>query len=209
MRVLVGCEFSGRVRDAFIRAGHEAISCDLLPSLAHGPHIQGDVLKVLHQDWDLGIFFPPCTYLTSAGLHWNARREGRIQQTEDALSFVSELLGAPIPFIALENPVGCISTRIREPDQIIQPYDFGEDASKATCLWLKGLPLLQPVRRVTGRYVIQKARFVERWANQTDSGQNKLAPNENRWKDRAETYHGIAEAMADQWSHINEFELTP
>ena len=134
MRVLVACEFSGIVRDAFRALGHDAVSCDLLPTEQPGPHIQGDVLGVLDQGWDLMIAHPPCTYLCSSGLHWNKRIPARVALTESALQFVQNLLTAPIPRIALENPIGCISTRIRKPDQILQPWHFGDDASKATCL---------------------------------------------------------------------------
>lgn len=144
-RILIACEFSGRVRDAFRALGHDAVSCDFKPSETLGPHHQGDVRDILRADrWDALIAFPDCTYLCSSGLHWNTRRPERAQLTEDALAFVRYLLDAPIPHIALENPVGCISTRIRRPDQTIQPWMFGEDASKATCLWLKGLPKLVP-----------------------------------------------------------------
>lgn len=195
MRVLVACEFSGRVRDAFIAAGHDAMSCDLLPTEAPGPHYEGDVRDVLGNGWDLMIAHPPCTYLTVSGLHWNKKDPSRQQHTEDALNFVRLLLDAPIRSIALENPIGCISTAIRKPDQIIQPYQFGHDASKATCLWLKNLPLLRPTMFVEGRSVNGKRR----WANQTDSGQNKLPPSKDRWKKRSETYLGIANAMAQQW----------
>jgi hypothetical protein len=196
MKILVACEYSGTVRDAFIRAGHEAMSCDLLPTDAPGPHYQGSVLDILSNGWDLMIAHPPCTYLCSSGLHWNKRRPERAQQTEDALLFVRQLLDAPIPMIALENPIGCISTRIRKPDQTIQPWQYGHDASKATCLWLKGLPLLRPTDFVAPRVVNGKSR----WGNQTDSGQNKLPPSADRWKIRSETYPGIADAMARQWS---------
>jgi hypothetical protein len=196
MKILVACEYSGTVRDAFIRAGHEAMSCDLLPTDAPGPHYQGSVLDILSNGWDLMIAHPPCTYLCSSGLHWNKRRPERAQQTEDALLFVRQLLDAPIPMIALENPIGCISTRIRKPDQTIQPWQYGHDASKATCLWLKGLPLLRPTDFVAPRLVNGKSR----WGNQTDSGQNKLPPSADRWKIRSETYPGIADAMARQWS---------
>ena len=143
-RVLVACEFSGVVRDAFIRQGHDAVSCDLLDTEVEGPHIKGDVLKVLDGWWDMMIAHPPCTYLCSSGLHWNKRRPERQQKTEEALEFVEALLSAPIPLIALENPIGCISTRIRPYDQKIQPWQFGHDASKGTCLWLDGLPPLEP-----------------------------------------------------------------
>ena len=201
MRILVACEFSGRVRDAFIKQGHDAISCDLLPSISNeGPHYQGDIRDLLYSGggYDLMIAHPPCTYLCSSGLHWNKRIPGRQEKTEEAIRFVEELLSAPIPHIALENPVGCLSSRIRKPDQIIQPYEFGEDASKATCLWLKNLPKLIPTRYIEPRIVKGKLR----WANQTDSGQNKLPPTADRWAKRSITYQGIADAMADQWGTI-------
>jgi hypothetical protein len=199
MRVLIACEYSGAVRDAFRARGHDAMSCDLLPTDVDGPHYQGDVFDVIGNGWDLMIAHPPCTYLCSSGLHWNGRVEGRAAKTEDALAFVRALLDAPIPRIAIENPVGCIGTRIRKADQTIQPHQFGDDASKATCLWLKGLPLLTPTDRVPGRMVNGKAR----WANQTDSGQNRLAPSADRWKLRSATFPGIAAAMADQWGNAD------
>lgn len=196
MKVLVACEYSGVVRDAFLSRGHDAVSCDILPSeSAAGPHLQCDVLDILGDGWDLMIAHPPCTYLCSSGLHWNKRRPERAEQTELALEFVRALLNAPIPRIALENPIGCISTRIRPPDQTIQPWQFGHDASKATCLWLVGLPALRPTLQVEPRMVGP----LKRWANQTDSGQNRLPPSADRWKIRSATYAGIAEAMADQW----------
>lgn len=198
MHVLIACEFSGRVRDAFIAAGHTALSCDLEPSLTGGPHHQGDILAFLDEhagEFDLMVAHPPCTYLCSSGLHWNRRRPERQQQTEKAISFVRQLLSYPIPRIALENPVGCLSTALRKPDQIIQPYDFGEDASKATCLWLKNLPPLVPTRHIPPRMVNGRPR----WGNQTDSGQNRLPPSRDRWKLRSITYQGIATAMAAQW----------
>ena len=196
MRVLVGCEYSGRVRNAFREAGHDAWSCDLLPSEDDSPfHIQGDVLPLLGQGWDLGIFHPPCTYLAVSGLHWNKRDPARAAKTEEALDFVRTLMSAPIERIAVENPVSCISSRIRKPDQIIQPYEFGEDASKKTCLWLKNLDLLTPTQMVAPRLVDGKPR----WSNQTDSGQNRLGPSEDRWKERSRTFAGVAKAMAEQW----------
>lgn len=195
MRVLVACEYSATVREAFRSAGHYALSCDLLPTEVDGPHYQGDVRDIINDGWDLMIAHPPCTYLCSSGLHWNKRVEGRAAKTEEALEFVQFLLDAPIPRIALENPIGCIGTRIRKADQTIQPWQFGHDASKATCLWLKGLPVLQPTDLVAPRIVNGK----KRWGNQTDSGQNRLPPSEDRWKIRSETYTGIAEAMAKQW----------
>jgi hypothetical protein len=198
VKVLVACEYSGRVRDAFLALGHDAMSCDLLPTDAPGPHYQGDVQDVLGQRWDLMIAHPPCTYLASSGLHWNKRQPDRAVKTEAALQFVMALLNAPIERIALENPIGCISTRVRKPEQVIQPWQFGDDASKATCLWLKNLPPLKPTKLIPGRLVNGKRR----WANQTDSGQNRLSPSADRWKKRSETYQGIAAAMADQWGSL-------
>lgn len=198
MRVLVACESSGVVREAFRRLGHDAWSCDLLPAEDGSPfHLQGDALShALGGVWDLMIAHPPCTYLCSSGLHWNKRVEGREARTKMALEFVRELMSVPIARIAIENPVGRIGTAIRKADQYIQPYEFGEDASKRTGLWLKNLPLLRPTQRVPGRMVGGK----ERWANQTDSGQNRLGPSEKRWQERSKTYAGIARAMAEQWS---------
>lgn len=195
MRVLVACEYSGRVRDAFLARGHDAMSCDLLPTDAPGPHYHGDVFAIIGDGWDLMIAHPPCTYLCSSGLHWNKRRPERAALTEEALVFVQRLMDAPIKRIAIENPIGCIGTRIRKPEQIIQPWMFGDDASKSTCLWLKGLMPLYPTQIVEPRIVNGK----KRWGNQTDSGQNKLPPSDDRWKIRSETYIGIANAMASQW----------
>ena len=175
------------------------MSCDLLPSQTPGPHYQGDVRDILNCGWDLMVAHPPCTYLSVSGMHWTTRGLRDPQLTEDALAFVRELLGAPIHHIALENPVSVISSRIRKPDQIIQPWWFGEDASKKTCLWLHNLPPLIPTQYVPPRMVGNKAR----WANQTDSGQNRLGPSVDRWKIRSSTYPGIAKAMAKQWpEHI-------
>lgn len=195
MKVLVACEFSGTVRDAFISRGHDAMSCDLLPSETPGPHFQGNVLDIIGSGWDLMIAHPPCTYLSSSGLHWNTRRPDRAAMTEDAVQFVLALASAPIPRICIENPIGCLSTRWRKPNQIIQPWQFGHDASKATCLWLNGLMPLRPTESVAPRMVNGKPR----WSNQTDSGQNKLAPSADRWALRSLTYPGIAGAMAEQW----------
>lgn len=200
MRVLVGCEFSGTVRDAFVRRGHDAWSCDLLPTESPGNHIQGDLLSILGDGWDLAIFHPPCTYLTSSGLHWNKRVPGREKKTIESLEFVRALMNAPIAKIAIENPIGRIGTAIRKADQTIQPYQFGHDASKATCLWLKNLPLLTPTQIIQPRMVSGKPR----WANQTDSGQNRLGPSDTRWKERSKTFAGIAEAMAEQWGSALE-----
>lgn len=203
MRVLVACEFSGIVRDAFKARGHDAWSCDLLDTESAGPHIVGDVRSVLADGWDLLIAHPPCTYPCVSDLHWNGRRTGRWEKTNAAVQFVRDLLNAPIARIALENPVGIISTRIRRPDQIIQPYNFGDDASKGTCLWLKNLPRLNGTQYVEPRMVNGRPR----WSNQTDSGQNKLAPSESRSADRARTYPGIAAAMAEQWGNPESFVL--
>ncbi|MGQ0601751.1 MAG: DNA cytosine methyltransferase [Anaerolineales bacterium] len=189
MRVLVACEFSGIVRDAFRMRGHDAVSCDLLPTERDGPHIQGDVLDVLGDGWDLMIAHPPCTHLAVSGARWFRGKEA---EQAAALDFIRALLGAPISRIALENPVSIISTRIRKPDQIIQPWMFGHAEAKTTCLWLKGLSLLQPTEIIT---LPSKGR----WQNQTPSGQNKLGPSADRWKLRSRTYAGIASAMADQW----------
>jgi hypothetical protein len=191
MRVLVACEYSGVVRDAFIRAGHTAMSCDLLPTDAPGPHYQGDVFDIINDDWDLMIAHPPCTYLSVSGMHWTTRGLRDPQLTEDALEFVQRLMAAPVERIAIENPVSIISSRIRKPDQIIQPWWFGHDASKKTCLWLKNLPLLKPTDMLPGDTKTRRA-------NQTASGQNKLPPSKDRWKIRSATYKGIADAMAQQ-----------
>jgi hypothetical protein len=220
MKVLIACEYSGRVRDAFIGGGHEAMSCDLLPTDVPGPHYQGDVRDVMHDGWDLMIAHPPCTYLSVSGMHWTTRGLRDPQLTEDALNFVRLLLDAPIERIALENPVSVISSRIRKPDQIINPYEFGHDASKKTCLWLKNLPKLEATEFVNprwvccgielpdgvGKYVCANCNGEEkanpRWGNQTASGQNKLAPSADRWKLRSETFAGIAQAMANQWGKL-------
>ena len=180
MKVLVGCEFSGIVRDAFIARGHDATSCDLLPSELPGPHIQADVLEVLGLGWDLLVVFPPCTHLSASGArHWARKRE----EQRRALRFVRSLLDCGIEHIALENPVGKISTAIRKPDQIIQPWQFGHGEVKTTCLWLKNLPRLIPTQIVAGR--VQRC-----W---------KASQHPDRWKRRSRTYLGIAAAMAAQW----------
>ena len=198
MHILVACEYSGTVRDAFIRAGHDAMSCDLLPTDAPGPHYQGNVMDVIGDGFDLMVAHPPCTYLSVSGMHWTTRGLRDPQLTTDALAFVRLLMDAPIPRIAIENPVSIISSQIRRPDQIIQPWMFGHDASKKTCLWLKGLALLTPTQTIAPRMVNGKPRY----ANQTDSGQNRLAPSVDRWKIRSETYSGIADAMANQWGNV-------
>lgn len=195
MKVLIACEYSGRVRDAFLAAGHDAMSCDLLPTDSPGPHHQGDVFDIIDDGWDLMVAHPPCTYLAVSGMHWTTRGVRDPKLTEDALAFVQRLMDAPIKRIAIENPISVISSRIRKPDQIIQPWWFGHDASKKTCLWLKNLPLLQPTDMLPGDAKTRRA-------NQTASGQNKLSPSKDRWKIRSETYAGIANAMAAQWGAV-------
>ncbi len=183
MRVLIACEFSGAVRDAFLALGHDAMSCDILPTEKPGPHHQGDVRDVLGDGWDLMIAHPPCTHLAVSGARWF--KEKRAEQ-EDALAFVRILLDAPIPRIALENPVSIISSRIRKPDQTIQPWQFGHGETKATCLWLIGLPPLVPTDIVAGR----EARV------------HRMPPGPNRWRERSRTFPGIAAAMAAQWGAV-------
>ena len=180
MRVLVACEFSGIVRNAFKERGHDAWSCDLLPTETPGKHFQQDVLSILENGWDLLIAHPPCTHLAVSGARWF--KEKREEQKE-ALFFVRALLDAPIARIALENPVSIISSRIRKPDQIIQPWQFGHGETKATCLWLKGLPNLVPTNIVSGR----EARV------------HRMPPGPDRWKERSKTFTGVAQAMAAQW----------
>lgn len=184
MRVLVACEFSGTVREAFTLAGHDAWSCDLLdtekPSIKH---IKGDVLALLDEGWDLMIAHPPCTHLAVSGARWFKDKKA---EQEQALAFVKTLMDAPIPRICIENPISIISSRIRKPDQIIQPWQFGHGETKATCLWLKNLPKLTPTNIVEGR----------------DAKVHRMPPGPDRWKERSRTYQGIADAMAQQWGAI-------
>lgn len=192
MRVLVACEFSGVVREAFRGKGHDAWSCDLLPALDGSyKHYQRNVRDVLGNGWDLIIAHPPCTYLTVAGNRYYADRPDLYMPAADFATMFFDYA----PKVCVENPIGRLSRLYRKPDQIIQPYQFGEDASKATCLWLKGLPKLVPTKRIEGRIVNGK----ERWSNQTDSGQNRLGPSADRSNIRSITYQGIADAMAEQW----------
>ena len=183
MKVLVACEYSGTVRDAFGAKGHDAWSCDLLPTdRPRGGHYQGDVFDIIGDGWDLMIAHPPCTHLAVSGArHFAEKRADGRQQA--ALAFVQRLLDAPIDKIALENPISIISSQIRKPDQIVQPWQFGHGETKATCLWLKNLPNLEPTNLVEGR----EARV------------HKMAPSPDRWKLRSTTYQGIADAMAQQW----------
>lgn len=183
MKVLIACEYSGTVREAFSNLGHYAMSCDLLPTEKPGNHYQGDVRDILNDGWDLMIAHPPCTHLAVSGARWF-----KFKQTEqqEALDFVRTLLDADIPKIALENPVSIISSRVRKPDQIIQPWQFGHGETKATCLWLKNLPLLTPTNIVAGR----------------EQRIHKMPPGPNRWKERSRTFEGIAKAMALQWGEL-------
>lgn len=218
LRVLVACEFSGVVREAFnAYAGVHAVSCDLLPAEDGRTdyHYQGDVRDILNDGWDLMIAHPPCTFLTVSA-EWCYKDnpgkkmkpgilfgEPRRQARNEALQFVNTLWGAPIKRVCIENSVGVINSRLPHmpKPQYIQPYDFGEDASKKTGLWLRGLPHLKLTRRIPGRIVHHNGKPVERWSNQTDGGQNKLLPSDDRWKLRSVTYSGIAQAMAEQWTH--------
>lgn len=190
MKILIGCESSGTVRRAFRNLGHDAWSCDVLPADDGSQfHLKGDVRLFLNDGWDLAIFHPPCTHLAVSGAKWFKFKQ---KEQAEALEFVRELLNAPIEKIALENPVSIISSRIRKPDQIIQPFEFGHAESKKTCLWLKNIPKLTPTKILP---------LPERgyWNNQTASGQNKLGQSPDRWKLRSKTYEGIAQAMAEQW----------
>jgi site-specific DNA-cytosine methylase len=189
MKVLVACEFSGVVRDAFIRAGHLAMSCYLLPSETEGPHYQGDIADILdmerrnstHSSFDLMIAHPPCTHLAVSGARWFKDKQ---REQEEALEFVQKLMDAPIDRICIENPISIISSRIRKPDQIIQPWMFGHGETKATCLWLKNLPPLKPTNIVSGR----------------ENRVHRMPPGPDRWKERSRTFPGIAAAMAQQWN---------
>lgn len=182
MRVLVACEYSGRVRDAFINGGHDAMSCDLLPTDSPGPHYHGSVMDVLNDGWDLMIAHPPCTHLAVSGARHFAEKRADGRQQE-AIDFFLALSRAPIPRIAIENPVCIMSSVWRKPDQTIQPWQYGHGETKATCLWLKNLPHLVPTNIVSGR----------------DARIHKMPPSADRWKLRSQTYQGIADAMADQW----------
>ena len=180
MRVLVACEYSGTVRDAFIAKGHDAMSCDLLPTDKPGPHYQGDVFDIINDGWDLMIAHPPCTHLAVSGARWF---KDKVTEQGEALDFVRRLMNADVDRICIENPVSIISSRIRKPDQTIQPWQFGHGETKRTCLWLKGLPKLVPTNIVDGR----------------DQRIWKLPPSPDRWKIRSATFQGIADAMANQW----------
>ena len=180
MKVLTACEFTGVVRDAFIKRGHDAVSCDLLSCEREGPHIQKDVLEVLDLGWDLMIACPPCTHLAVSGARWFKDKQ---KEQKESIKFFMALINAPIPKKAVENPIGIMSTHYRKPDQIIQPWMFGHGETKATCLWLKGLPPLEPTNIVEGR----------------EHRVHRMPPGPDRWKNRSRTYQGIADAMAAQW----------
>ena len=204
MKILVACEYTGVVRDCFLALGHDAMSCDILDTEVPGPHYKGDVRDILHKDWDMMIAHPPCTYICVSGLHWNKRQPEREAKTVEALEFVETLWNSGIDKICIENPVGCINTRLSfmPKPQYIQPYEFGEDASKKTGLWLKNLSPLEPTEYVEPRLVVKNNTTYKRWDNQTDSGQNKLPPSKTRGLDRSRTYFGIAYAMASQWGQV-------
>lgn len=191
MRVLIACEFSGIVRDAFIARGHYAMSCDLLDTERPGPHYKGNVIDLIYESgvpWDLMIAHPPCTHLAVSGARYFAEKKADGRQRE-ALEFVRMLMNAPIPKIAIENPISIISSQIRKPDQIIQPWMFGHGETKATCLWLKNLPLLHPTNIVSGR----------------EHRIHKMPPSPERWRERSRTFQGIADAMAEQWGTVRVY----
>lgn len=198
MKVLVACEFSGTVRDAFIKAGHDAMSCDLEPTDSSGPHYQGDMFDIINDGWDLMIAHPPCTHLAVSGArHFEKKRaDGRQQQ---GIDFFMKVINAPIPKIAVENPIGIMSSLYRKPDQIIQPWEYGHKTTKATCLWLKDLPLLKPTNIVDkGEYVVfPSGKRMSKWY--ADSSKN--TPKE-RERIRNKTFQGIADAMAAQWGAV-------
>jgi hypothetical protein len=204
--VAVFFEASGIVRDALIGKGVNAVSVDIRETERPGPHIQADVFEWLEAGWAGAIMHPTCTWMCGSGLHWNARVPGRNLMTEWSLHQVRRLMASPIERWAIENPRGVIGSNIRPADQVIQPWQFGDDASKETHLWLRNLPPLEIRQewRCHGRIVRDPntGKMVERWANQTDAGQNKLGPSEDRWAERSQTYAGIAEAMARDWAHL-------
>ena len=202
MKILVACEFSGTVRDAFSRGGHEAWSCDLLPSEKPGNHYQGNVLDIICDGWDLMVAHPPCTFLTVAANKWMKpefadRFPDRPQQREEAVSFFMAMINAPIPQIAVENPIGVISSRYRKPDQVVQPWMFGHGETKATCFWLKGLPRLIPTH-------IDGDMFAAETPPEREQRLHNLPPSPTRWMERSKTFQGIADAMAAQWGNVNK-----
>jgi site-specific DNA-cytosine methylase len=204
LRVLVACEFSGIVREAFKAKGHDAWSCDLLPTEIPGQHIQGDVLEILNDGWDLMIAHPPCTHLAVSGARWFKEKQSDGRQ-QSGIDFFMKLIAAQIPKVAVENPVGIMSKKFRKPDQIIQPYFFGDSCQKATCLWIKNLPLLSPTNIVDRGLIYVDPRGNKHGgvhtmrAKRAYSSLMLLAKNEERWKIRSRTFQGIADAMAEQW----------
>ena len=222
MKVLIGMERHGRTRDAFLALGHDAISCDILPATAPGPHYQGDVWEIVEEGWDLAIFHPTCTFLTNSaewaygdgpyhqkvkpdtpvGAERRALRESAIAEVERIADLHKR---GVVKRLCIENPVGVLSARFRKPDQIIQPYEFGDDASKATCLWLYDLPPLEPTEYFQPRMLVWeqgKRKVLKRWGNQTESGQSNVTPSDDRWDIRSETFPGIADAFASQWGSL-------
>jgi len=197
LRVLVACEFSGRVRDAFTKLGHDAISCDLLPTESPGNHYQGDIFDIINDGFDLAIFHPPCTYLTNSGERWLKNNPERKILRIEAREFVLKLYNSNIPKIAIENPIDNLSTTWRKPDQIIQPFHHGHNDWKSTCLWLKNLPLLKPTDIVKPEEKLCGGKKPGRITSRL----HRLPPGPDRWKERSRTYYGIAEAMANQWSN--------
>lgn len=197
-KILIACEFSGIVRDSFAARGWDAWSCDLIPSEKFGNHLQCDVLSILDDGWDMMIAHPPCTYLCSMGIWWNHKRPERWQMTYDAEEFFLKLVNANIPRIAVENPIGRMSIKFRKPDQIVNPWMFGEAANKPTCLWLKNLPVLQPTE-IVGKgefYVKQNGERLSVWSHKTKGGKDS-----ERAKIASRTFRGLASAMADQWTY--------
>tara|TARA_R110000823_G_scaffold299166_1_gene419863 strand:+ start:320 stop:907 length:588 start_codon:yes stop_codon:yes gene_type:complete len=194
MKILIACEYSGIVRDAFTRKGHDAMSCDILPTESEGKHYQGDIFDVLYDDWDMMIAHPPCTHLAVSGARWFTEGKKPWSLQVEALDFVRKLLDAPVNKIALENPVSVISTKIRKPNQIIQPFEYGHDVSKKTCLWLKNLPNLKPTKIVKPEMVLVNGKKMSKMHYESF----RLPPKE-RSKVRSKFYTGIADAMAEQW----------
>jgi len=205
MKVLVACEYSGSVRDAFKALGHDATSCDLLPTDAPGKHHQGDMFEIINDGWDLMVAHPPCTHLAVSGARWFKHKQ---TEQKDALAFVQRIMDAPIKHIAIENPVSIISSRIRRPEQIIQPWQFGDPFTKTTCLWLKNLPSLAPTK------IVDKGEFFE-WIDKKTGKKKRQgmwykeawSKGDQRWKIRSKTFQGIADAMAAQWGAFVSAEL--
>lgn len=198
MKVLVACEYSGRVRDAFIKHGHDAMSCDILPTDVEGPHYQGDVRDIINDGWDLMIAHPPCTYLTNSGVTWLHKDPSRWAKLDEGAAFFKMLLEAPVERIAIENPIMHKYAKERiggvKQSQVIQPWMFGHMEQKATCLWLKNLPLLEPTNNVKEQMLALPDNERQRL--------HYLPPSADRWKKRSETFQGIADAMAEQWGNL-------